>query len=162
MLPQRDVAAHFGQVAGADHGADDGAVQQRVTHADALGTCNKLVNKTGVNAALNKDAAARCTALAVVGKNHEEGGVQSAWQVGIVEHHKGAFATQLHAEFFQPRRLHDAVARGRAAREGDGTHIRVPAQRLTRFTACAMHDVQHPCGDASLHGQLTQTRGAQG
>ncbi|MNV79410.1 hypothetical protein D3C71_1729620 [compost metagenome] len=102
--------AYLGQMGLADHGADDGFFVERVAHGNAPGALGEAVGELHIDALLHQDAAASRAALAIVGEDHEYGGIECAVKVGVVEDHKGALSTQLHAELLESRSLHDAVA----------------------------------------------------
>ncbi len=162
LLAQFDVVAHLGQVAGADHGADDGGFVQRIAHGDLPGALHEAVHELRVDALLHQDAAAGRAALAVVGEDHEHGRIQRALEVGVVKDHEGALAAQLHAELLEAGGLHDAVAGLGRARERDGAHIAVAHQGLARVLAVAVHQVEHAGRNARLQRQLAQARGRHG
>ncbi|MPM99776.1 hypothetical protein SDC9_146970 [bioreactor metagenome] len=111
---------------------------------------------------LHQNAAARSAAFAIVGKDHEHGGVERALKVCIVEDHERALAAQLHAVLLEPRHLHDALARRGRSGERYGTHIGVPDQRLPGVLAIAMHHVQHARRNARFQRQFAQTRRRHG
>ncbi len=123
----------------------------------------KLFRKIRVNRPLHQDARSGGAALPIVGEDHEQCGIQRTRDIGVVEHHEGALAAQLHRELLQARRLDDAVADDSRTGEGDRAHVGVPAQRLARLRTIAVDDIEHAGGDSRLQGELPETgRGERG
>src|SRR3954454_1536445 len=98
----------------ADHRPNDRAVGKRIAYREALRALDKALRKLHVDRLLHQNARAGSAALAVVRKDHENSGVERAFEIGVVENNEWRFAAEFHRELLEPRGLHDPVTcRGR-------------------------------------------------
>lgn len=144
-----------------DHRADLGFRVGRVADDQAPGTGGELADEARVHALLDEDAAAGGAALAVERKDGEQRGVQGTVQIGIFKDQHRRLAAQFHRVLFKPRGLHDLLAGGGAAGEGDGAHVRVAHQGIAGGGAVALDHIEHTVGDTGLDCQAAQLVGGQ-
>ena len=118
--------------------------------------------EVGVDRLLHQDARAGGAALAVVREDHEDGRVERALEVGVVEDDERALAAELHAELLQAGRSARCGCRSRVEPVNEiarTSRMRAPAAR--RPPAVAVHDVQHAGRNAGLERQLAEARGRE-
>ena len=142
----------------ADHRTDERCLIERIADADAARALGEPGREIRIDRSLHQDARTGGAALTVVREDHEEGGIQRAGQIGVLEHYEGALAPELHAELLESRALDDAIAGHGRAGKGDRTHVRVLAQGLTRALPVAVDDIQDAGGNPGFERQLSQPR----
>src|SRR5450830_986195 len=156
-----DVAGDLVIVGLSDHRANLGFWVLRVADDQALGAGGKLGDELRVDAFLNEDPATGGAAFTVEREDGEQCRVEGAVQVGVFEDQHRRLAAQFHGVLFQAGGLHDFLAGGGAAGEGDRPHVGVPDQCVTGRGAVALDDVEHALGNTSLDGQTPQFIGSQ-
>ncbi|MNG08212.1 hypothetical protein D3C84_915540 [compost metagenome] len=133
-----------------DHRADLGFRILRVTDNQAFGASGKLGDKLRVNAFLNEDPAAGGAALTVQREDGEQRSVERAFKIRVFEDQHRRLTTQLHGVFFQAGGLHDFLAGGGAAGEGNRPDVGVANQRVTGSGAVALDDIEYTLGNAGF------------
>src|SRR5450830_1630873 len=156
-----DVAGDLVIVGLSDHRANLGFWVLRVADDQALGAGGKLGDELRVDAFLNEDPATGGAAFTVEREDGEQCRVEGAVQVGVFEDQHRRLAAQFHGVLFQAGGLHDFLAGGGAAGEGDRPHVGVPDQCVTGRGAVALDDVEHALGNTGLDGQTPQFIGSQ-